>query len=283
MMKTVVFGAAVCALLSFGLGVSLALAADTQEVERIERVPKPLEEVGVDEHLGQQVPLNVGFVDSTGSKVQMSDIIAGQKPVLMSLNYADCPMLCNLQLDGLLEGLQNLSLQPGTDFDLVTLSIDPNEDLEHTRKFKNKYVTAYQRPLADKAWHFLTGSVQNIETIARAVGFRYAFVPERKEYAHTAVVMVLSPEGRISRYLYGVTFNARDLKLAILEASEGKIGSTLDRILLYCFHYDASVGRYSPMAANIMRLGGALTVLLLGGTLALWWLKENKTKQVPRT
>jgi protein SCO1/2 len=254
----------------------------TGGVERLEAGPKALDDVGVDEHLGAQVPLNLNFTDSTGASVQLSQYITGLRPVLLTLNYADCPMLCNLQLDGLLAGLHDMSLNPSTDFEIVTVSIDPNEQLDHTRRFKDKYVAGYERQGAEAGWHFLKGSVQNIEAVARAVGFKYTFVADRKEYAHTAVVMVLSPEGMVSRYLYGVTFLPRDLRLALLEASEGKIGSTLDRILLYCFHYDATVGRYSAAATNIMRLAGALTVLLLGGTLGLYWLKEIKTKRVPR-
>jgi protein SCO1/2 len=257
-------------------------AEATAGVERQEVGPKALEDVGVDEHLGGQVPLNLDFVDSSGAKVRLSQYITGLRPVLLTLNYADCPMLCNLQLDGLLAGLHDMGLDPAKDFELVTLSIDPNEKLDHTRRFKAKYVAGYNRAGAEEGWHFLTGTQQNIEAVARAVGFKYTFVPERKEYAHTAVVMVLSPEGMLTRYLYGVTFLPRDLRLAVLEAAEGKVGSTLDRILLYCFHYDATVGRYSATASNIMRLGGALTVLLLGGMLGLYWLKETKTKRVPR-
>lgn len=259
-----------------------AAASPDVGVERIETGPKELDNVGVDEHLGAQVPINVAFTDSSGEHVALSQYVTGQRPVLLTLNYADCPMLCNLQLDGLLEGLRDMSLSPGKDFEIITVSIDPNEDLAHTRRFKDKYISSYDRPGAEKGWHFLTGSQTSIETVARAVGFKYTFVPDRKEYAHTAVVMALSPEGMVTRYLYGVTFAPRDLRLAVLEASEGKVGSTLDRILLYCFHYDATVGRYSTTAANIMRLAGALTVLLLGGTLGLYWLKEFKTKRVPR-
>jgi protein SCO1/2 len=277
------FFAASFAWVSYGgRAVQLAQAAVEPGVERLEAGPKELEDVGVDEHLGAQVPINLPFVDSSGEHVALSQYVTGLRPVLLTLNYADCPMLCNLQLDGLLEGLREMSLNPGQDFEIVTVSIDPNEQLTHTKRFKDKYIAGYGRKDADKGWHFLTGSLDSIEKVARAVGFKYTFVPERKEYAHTAVVMVLSPDGMVSRYLYGVTFAPRDLRLAVLEASEGKIGSTLDRILLYCFHYDATVGRYSAAAANIMRLAGALTVLLLGGTLGLYWLKEFKTKRVPR-
>lgn len=243
-------------------------------VDRMEDAPKELENVGIDEKLGGQVPLNLEFMDIQGSTVKLSEIVTGKKPVILTLNYSDCPMLCNLQLDGFVEGLRGITWTAGDQFDIVTVSIDPKEEGARTSQFKAKYVGTYDRPQAAAGWHFLRGSESNIQALANAVGFRYAYVPERKEFAHTAAVMILSPTGVVSRYLYGVMYEPRDLRFALVEAAEGKVGSTVDRILLYCFHYDATAGRYAPVAANIMRLGGAITVLVLGGILGMFWLRD---------
>jgi protein SCO1/2 len=256
-------------------------AAAEAPVERIEDAPKELDGVGVDEKLGAQVPLNLAYNDADGGAVKLSDIITSRRPVLLTLNYSDCPMLCNLQLDGLVEGLRGVAWSAGDQFDVLTVSINPSEQLERTRAFRDKYLSTYERPTARTGWHFLTGNAQNIEALARAVGFGYRFVPERQEYAHTAVAILLSPDGVVTRYLYGVLYEPRDLRFALVEAAEGKVGSTVDRILLYCFHYDATVGKYAPMAANIMRLGGVVTVILLAGILGAYWLRETKSRNVP--
>lgn len=242
--------------------------------------PKALDDVGIDEHLGANVPINLNFVDADGSKVELHDILRGQRPALLSLNYSDCPMLCNLQLDGLAEGLRGVGLKAGVDFDIVTVSINPNEKLERTRAYRDKYRHALTEEKSaehkPEGWHFLTGDAKNIEILARSVGFRYVFVPEQNEFAHTAALMVLSPDAQITRYLYGVLFEPRDVRLALVEAADGKVGTTMDRILLYCFHYDATTGRYAPLAANIMRAAGFVTTLVLGGALWLAWRRERK-------
>lgn len=243
-------------------------------VERVDKAPGALDGVGIDEHLGSQLPLDLPFVTDGGEAIKLHEVIKGQRPVLLTLNYADCPMLCNLQLDGLVDGLRQVNLVPGKDFDLVTISIDPKEPQARTRAFKDKYVALYDRPEVEQNWHFLTGSPQSISRVADVTGFRYTYVKSQKEYAHTAAFMLLSPEGVITRYMYGVMFSPRDLRLALVEAAEGKTGSTLDKILLYCFHYDAATGRYAPMAQNIMRLGGLLTMVALGLFLAIFWRRE---------
>jgi protein SCO1/2 len=275
---------------------NLARAADGGQAEeggRMEAAPKALEDVGVEEHLGQSVPLNLRFTESrdaadgsgapVGQAVALHEVFGGLRPTLLTLNYSDCPMLCSLQLDGLVEGLRHVGLVAGKDFDIVTVSINPNERPERTQTARKKYRAALldgaDSPHKADGWRFLTGDAANVEALARAVGFRYAYVPEQKEYAHGALVTVLSPEARITRYVYGVVFEPRDLKLTLLEASEGKVGSTLDRILLYCFHYDASTGKYAPMASNIMRLGGAVTAALLGGSLLLAWQRDRNGRR----
>jgi protein SCO1/2 len=244
--------------------------------ERLEKGPKELDNVGIDEKLGGQVPLNLDFKESDGSRVTLGQIIDARRPAILTLNYSDCPMLCSLQLDGFSEGLRELKWTVGEEFDVITVSIDPKESIEHSRLFKEKYLTQYRRDAAKRGWHFLTGEQTQIEALAAAVGFKYTYVPERKEYAHTAAVMVLSPEGVVSRYLYGVQYAARDLKLALVEAAEGKVGSTVDRILLYCFHYDATTGKYTAVAQNIMRLTGAMTLLILGSAMGVFWMRDER-------
>lgn len=271
------------------LSVALALpgrvhadeAAPAQGADRIEAGPKELEDVGIDEKLGGQVPLNLAFTNSEGENVTLGQIVSGRRPVILTLNYSSCPMLCSLQLDALVEGMRGLAWTAGVEYDVITVSIDPKESLERNKLFKQKYLDQYQREPAKEGWHFLQGSQTNIEAVARAVGFKYTWVKERQEYAHTAALMVLSPEGMVSRYLYGVLYEPRDLRFALVEAAEGKVGSTVDRILLYCFHYDATVGKYAPFAANIMRLGGLLTVIVLGGLLGGFWLRDAKKQRIP--
>ena len=259
------------------LGVPVYSAV--QAVERIEPTPGELQNVGVDEKFGGQIPLDLSFTEASGERVKLSQYFNGKKPVILTLNYSDCPMLCNLQLDAFVEGLRKVAWSIGDQFDIVTLSIDPHEALDHTKAFKAKYVESYARPGAAAGWHFLTGSEADIHAIADAVGFRYQYVPERKEFAHTAALIIASPSGTVSRYLYGVMYEARELRFGLVEAAQGKVGSPVDRILLYCFHYDATAGKYAPVAANIMRLGGAVTVLVLGGFLGLFWLRENRKQR----
>lgn len=247
-------------------------------VERLETAPKGLDGVGIDEHLGRQVPLNLPFVTAEGQSIELHEIIRGSRPVLLTLNYSDCPMLCNLQLDGMVDALRQVNLTPGKDFELMTVSINPNEKLERTRSFRDKYLALYDRPEARTHWQFLTGTQDSISRLAEVTGFRYSYLPKEKEFAHTAAFMLLSPDGEITRYMYGVLFEPRDLRLALVEAAQGKVGTTLDKILLYCFHYDAATGKYAPMAQNIMRLGGFVTMTVLGLMLAFFWRREGRKR-----
>jgi protein SCO1/2 len=248
-------------------------------VERLDKVPDELEGVGIDERLGGQVPLNLDFTDSDGVHRALAEILDARRPAILTLNYSNCPMLCSLQLDGFVDGLKELAWTPGDQFTILTVSIDPNETQEHSKLYKEKYMAQLQRPEAAKGWYFLRGSQEKVEQLARTVGFKYRYVPERKEYAHTAAVMVLSPEGMVTRYLYGVRYEARDLKLALVEAAEGKVGSTLDRILLYCFHYDSATGKYTAVAENIMRLTGALTLVILVAAIGGMYLRDAKRQK----
>ncbi|MBZ0253960.1 MAG: SCO family protein, partial [Candidatus Methylomirabilis sp.] len=208
----------------------------------------------------------------------LGDLFDGQRPVLVTLNYADCPMLCSLELSGLVAGLKEIELTAGKDFEIVTVSIDATATPEKIARWKDRYVKDYGRPEAAAGWRFLAGDEASIHALAEAVGFRYRWIEERKEFAHAAAIAVASPEGRVVRYLYGIAFPRTTLRLSLVEAAEGKIGTPLDQALLFCFHYDAAEGKYGPAAMNIMRAGGALTVLALGLTLGRRWARDWKRK-----
>lgn len=244
--------------------------------ERIEQAPKELEEVGVEEHLNAQIPLDLTFVESTGKQVQLQDLFDGKRPVVLTMNYSNCPMLCSLQLTGLFEGLQGMEWDIGENFQMVTVSIDPKETPQRSELTKKKYLKMYGRPDVSDSWHVLTGREPAIKKLARTVGFGYAYVPDTKEYAHPAVTIICTPNGKISRYLYGIEYDPQTLKLSLMEAAEGKIGSTLDQMILYCFHYDAEKGRYGPAAVKIMRLGGAVAVVLLAGMMVFFWRRGER-------
>jgi protein SCO1 len=243
---------------------------------RTEPLPPELEGVGVTEHLNAQIPLDLEFTDEDGRSVSLREYFQGRQPVILNLGYYRCPMLCSLITNGLLNGMRELNWTPGQEFRLVTVSIDPLETPVLAKLKKQNYIQDYGRPSAAAGWHFLTGKEPAVKALAETVGFGYRWNAERKEYAHPAVLFVCTPEGKISRYLYGVEFPTRTLRLSLVEASQGKIGSTLDRVILYCFHYDADARRYTLAAMNIMRAGGALTVLLLASVLIPLWIRDSR-------
>lgn len=250
--------------------------ASSTAAERIEQAPKELEEVGVKEHLSQQIPLDLAFVESNGKEIQLRDVFDGKRPVVLTMNYSNCPMLCSLQLNGLFEGLQGMEWDIGENFQMVTVSIDPKETPQRSELTKKNYLKLYDRPGVGDGWHVLTGREPAIKKLAQTVGFGYTYVPDTKEYAHPAVTIICTPGGKVSRYLYGIEYDPQTLKLSLMEAAEGKIGSTLDQMLLYCFHYDAEKGRYGPAAVKIMRLGGAVTVVMLAGMVAIFWRRSQQ-------
>jgi protein SCO1/2 len=219
--------------------------------------------VGIDQKLNAQVPLELSFRDDEGRAVRLGDYF-GKKPVVMALVYYDCPMLCTQVLNGLASALQVLKFDAGREFNLVLVSIDPRETPQLAAAKKKSYLERYQRSGAANGWHFLTGEQANIERLAQTVGFRYAYDPKTGQYAHAAAIMVLTPEGRIAQYYYGIEYPPRDLRLGLIEASKERIGSVADRILLYCYHYDPAKGRYGAVAMNVLRLAGVATILVLG-------------------
>jgi protein SCO1/2 len=240
-----------------------AAAQFTDPTQGIGVKPELLKEVGIDQKLNGSVPLDLAFRDEHGNSVELAQLFAG-KPVILTLVYYNCPMLCTQVLNALDRSMETMPLEIGKDFNVVTVSIDPTDrpvmaDAKHAM-----YAGMYGRPGAQYGWHFLVGDEPQIKQLADAVGFRYAYDPDSKQYAHASTIIVLTPEGRISRYLYGIQYPHRDLRLALVEASEGKIGSPVDSILLFCYHYDPHTGKYGLLISHVIQASGGLTVLALG-------------------
>jgi protein SCO1/2 len=239
-----------------------------------EESPIPeLDGVTIVEHLGDTLDTSLQFVDHAGARVALADFLDGERPVLLTLNYYRCTMLCNLQLNALVRGLKALEWAPGENFRAVTVSIDPTDSAEVAEGKRASYLEELGR--GDVDWTFLTGEEPQIRALAASVGFGYRYIEEEDQYAHAPAVFFLSPDGKVARYLYGLEYPARDLKFAIMEAAEGRVGSPVDKIILSCFHYDASLGAYGPFAFGIMRLGGSLTIVLLGAFLGIYWRRER--------
>ncbi len=232
-------------------------------------------DIGIDQKLNQQVPLDLSFRDEVGKTVRLADYF-GQKPVILSLVYYDCPMLCTLSLNGLLHSLQHLTFSAGQDFNVVTVSFDPREKPELAAAKKRVYLTLYNRPSGWNGWHFLTGDEESIRQLTSAVGFRYKWDEASGQYFHATGIMVLTPQGRISRYFYGIDYPATDMRLGLVEASAEKIGSPVDRILLLCCSYDPVQGRYGWAITRVLQLAGIVTVLLLGTMILVFLRRERR-------
>lgn len=233
-----------------------------------------LNEIGIEQKLGDPVPKDLIFKDSNGVEVRLGDYL-GEKPVLLSFVYFECPMLCPMTLGGLLKSLRAINFDVGQEFEILTVSIAPEDTPAQAREKKDQYVADYGRPGAEQGWHFLTGEFESIQALTAAAGFRYAKDEETGQYAHASGIMILTPEGRLTRYLYGLEFSARDLRLALVEASKGRIGTPVDRILLYCYHYDPETGEYSLTIMNGLRVAGVATVAALVGFLFLALRRER--------
>lgn len=236
-------------------------------------------EIAVDEMLGGYLDLDLPFVDHDGQAVKLGDYFDGERPVLVTLNYYRCPTLCSLQLNGLTRTLDKFDWQPGDEYRIVTVSIDPREGPELAAKKRDSHLEALGVTALD--WNFLTGDALQIRMLAAQLGIGYAYDAEQDQYAHPAVLMFISPEGKVARYLYGLEYQPNDVKFALMEASEGRVGSPVDKLILSCFHYDASLGEYGPFAMGIMRLGGAFMVLIVGIPLVLVWRRERRRRFHP--
>jgi protein SCO1/2 len=238
-------------------------------------MPAALRDIGFDQNIDQHVPLDTTFRDEAGKTVRLGDYF-GKRPVVMVFAYYDCPMLCTQVINGLSSALNTMSLTPGDDFEIVTVSFNPHDTPATASAKKAVYLERYDRPGAAESWHFLSGDEPQIERLTRAAGFRYAWDADTKQYAHPSGVIVLTPDGRLARYLFGIEYGPRDLRLGIVEASAGKVGTPVDSLLLYCYHYDPMTGRYGLIIMRAMRLAGIATVLALGTFIVIMVRKEKK-------
>jgi len=258
------------------LAVALLLLVAPQAWGQQADKPIPeLEGVGITEHLGDPIPLVLPFNDANGNRIHLGDYFDGKRPVILTLNYYKCPMLCGLMLNGLADGLSELNWTPGTEFEVVTVSINPLEKPPLAKENKQGYVKLVGKPGVASGWHFLTGDQDEITALADSVGFHYVIDPDTGQFLHQAAIFVITPDGRISRYLYGVQYSATDLKLALSEAADGKIGNTVERVFLTCYSYDPAKGGFVLQAMGLMRLGGILTVIILFFVLGGFWLRER--------
>ena len=231
-------------------------------------LPTPLREVGFDQNIGASLPLELEFRDETGAAVRLAQYF-GTRPVLLSLVYYECPMLCSMALNGLVSSLRALDLEPGQDFDIVTVSFNPREGAALAAAKKANYVAAYDRPQAAASWHFLTGDSLAIRQLTETVGFRYTWDEKTQQYAHASGLIVVTPNGQLARYFFGIEYSSRDLRLGLVEASAGKLGNVVDQALLFCYRYDPESGTYAAAALNLVRAGGAVTVVAIAALILL--------------
>ncbi len=238
----------------------VALPATAQNF--YEGLPAPLQRIAIEQMLGEQVDMSLAFTDETGESVTLGELTS-DRPILLALVYYDCPMLCSLALNGVVSSLKAVELDAGRDFEVVVVSIDPEEGPELASATKARVVESYKRAGTENGWHFLVGDQPEIDQLADSVGFRYSYDEETGEYAHAAGIVILTPEGLVSRYLLGIEYPAKDVRLALVESSNETIGSLVDQALLFCYRYDPETGTYSAATMNLVRLGGALTVLVI--------------------
>jgi protein SCO1 len=247
-------------------------------------VPPPavLKNIEIKQNLGTQLPLDLQFKDENGRDVRLGEYF-GSRPVVLSLVYYECPMLCGEVLNGMSSAFNVLKFDLGKDYEVVTVSFDPREGPDLARAKKARYVKLYNRDGAEKSWHFLTGSPESINALAKAVGFQYQWDERTQQFAHAAAIMVVTPHGKLAQYLYGVEYAPKDLRLALVEASQDKLGSVVDQVLLYCYHYDPRTGKYGAVISRILQVAGLLTILVLGGGLLLLTKLEPKQSRRARS
>ncbi len=226
--------------------------------------------VGFDQKLDEQLPLDLEFTDESGKSVKLSDYF-GEKPVILVLAYYRCPMLCTQVLNGLTTSMREMPFTVGKEFNVLTASFDPRETPDLAAAKKKTYVTSYGRAGGNEGWHFLTGKQPAIDALTKSVGFRYVYDAKADQFIHTSGIIILTPKGKISKYFRDIAFPARDLRLGLVEASESKIGSPTDEILLFCYHYDPASGKYTTSILNLVRAGGVLTLVVLVGMVLLLW------------
>lgn len=262
------------------LGILLIVFGTHSYAQISGKNPQELQNIDVNEHLGETIPLDLQFTDHNGNEVTLRDYFGQEKPVLLTLAYYECPMLCTLVLNGVRDTADSLSWQPGEDYQIVTVSIDPRETPSLAESKHDMYLKSMEKNIPGDSWAFLVGDESQSKKLAEALGFNYYYVDKKDIYAHPAVSYVLTDQGKITRYLYGIKIPKRDLRLALTEGAEGRVGSTVDKVLLYCYQYNPDKDGYVLMAGNVMRLGGAVTVVILGIFLGIfWWREKHRDRQ----
>jgi protein SCO1/2 len=241
-------------------------------------LPTSLGKVGVEQKVGAQVPLDLTFRDEFDRTVSLGSFFNQGKPVILTLVYYECPMLCSEVLNGLSSSMRLLPFELGKQYDVVTVSFNPKDTSEVGRAKKRGYLQRYGHPDAGNGWHFLLGDEANIHALTEAVGFHYQWDPQYQQYAHAAVIMVLTPDGHLAQYYYGVEYPPNDLRLGLVQASHNRIGTVVDQVLLYCYHYDPRTGRYGAVIGNILKVAGAATILILGSVLVFFFRHEPRTR-----
>lgn len=236
---------------------------------------RQLQGVGFDQKLNGQLPLNATFRNETGAEITLGSLFQG-KPVIVAPVYYECPMLCTQVLNGVVSSLKAVSFEPGKDFDVVVFSFDPSETAELARQKKETYLKRYGRPETAAGWHFLTADPDTVRAMTEAMGFRFTYDPDTRQFAHASGIVVATPEGRIARYLYGIEYAPRDVRLGLIEAADSKIGNPVDQVLLFCFHYDPGAGKYTSVAMNILRLVAVATLVVLFGFLFIMLRRDRR-------
>ncbi|MCD9185507.1 MAG: SCO family protein [Pyrinomonadaceae bacterium] len=253
---------------------------DPNRAETSNGLPNVLKTVGIEQKLGDQLPMDAVFKNEDGKQVRIGDYFGKGRPVILALVYYECPMLCNEVLNGLTGSLKGISFDAGKEFDILAISFDAREN-DKPDLAKNKkagYIERYQRPNSENGWHFLTGTQEEIDKVTKAVGFNYEYDKQTDQFAHAGGIMIVTPEGKISRYFYGIDYSPKDVKFGIMESAENKVGNPAEQLLLYCFHYDPSTGRYGLAVINVIRIAGVLTLLGMGGMFFVFWRYNKKKK-----
>jgi protein SCO1/2 len=271
------------------ISLLVPLASLAATVTVYAQVPPPpgssteaIQKIGIDQKLNSQIPLDLTFRDETGRQVQLKDYL-GQKPAVLALVYYRCPMLCTMTLNSMSAAFKPLKLEMGRDFDVITVSFDPRETPQLAAAKKRAYAKEYGRPGAENGWHFLTGDEQSIATLAQSCGFRFFYDPKTDQFGHASAIMLLTPDGRLSRYFYGLEYSSKDLRLGLIEASGNKIGTKTDQLLLLCYQYDPRTGRYGLAIIRAVRIGGILTFTALGTFIFISLRRERRKNRANST
>jgi protein SCO1 len=280
-LRTVALSAAAAIVLTCALRAQVSSYGEKQTGPANEK-SRLLDKIGIAQHLNQQLPLNLTFTDDAGKQVALASYF-GQKPAILALVYYQCPMLCSEELNGLASALLMVDEIPGRDFNIIVVSIDPSEGTDLAAAKKRSYVKRYGKPETRDGWHFLTGTQSNIDALTNTVGFNYVKIPgpdgRLTQFAHASAIQLVTPEGRLAQYYLGVEYSPKDLRLGLVESSHGKIGSRVDNILTYCYHYDPGTNKHSLIVARVVQLGGLVTMLSLGGFMFVMFRRDHRLEQ----